>query len=110
MSKGKIKLDKETTVLLSEQEKIKKLTEHAGWGIVRAKMLAECAALLNLNGLDVTNGDNLLKEIMGRQLAANLIVKVQGTADQFEANSGLTEEINNGYILRNDMVIEYPKK
>ncbi len=102
-------LDKETRKVLTDQEKIKLLTEHEGWNIVRAKFLDECAKLLNIADINVTNPTmNLVSEIGMRQLAAakilSIINDVIGTAQQYDMNKTLTEQVENGYVLRTDVV------
>lgn len=102
----KIKLEKDTKDLLSEQEKIKRLTEHEGWPIVRSLFLREAAKLLNMSEVNVITplGGNLVAEIGMRQLASAKILSILndilGTAEQFDMNSTLTQEVEQGYILR----------
>lgn len=104
--KKSIKLDKETRELLTEQEKIKLLTEHEGWGMVKGMFLAKVASLVNISDMDPMKplGGSLIAEIGIRQGAAAKLIEilneVQGTADQFDANSALTQEINESYIIR----------
>lgn len=103
-------LDKETKNLLTEQGKIKSLTEHEGWPIVKAKFLSEAAALLNMSNMNPTQplGGNLIAEIGMRQLASAKILSILndviGTAEQFDTNSVLTQQVEGGYILRRDAI------
>ena len=112
MKKTSIKLDNDTKKLLTEQEKIKSLTEHEGWPLVRSKFLNKVGELLNLSTINILNTAtqiNYMNEIGMRQMAAARLVEIlndiQGTAEQFDANSALTEEISESYIIRNDVKI-----
>jgi len=104
--KKTLKLDNDTKKVLSDQEKIKRLTEHEGWPIVEKLLLNKAAELLNMSGVNVQNplGGNLVAEIGMRQLASARILEVladvKGTAEQFSANQSLTEQIETSYVYR----------
>lgn len=106
MTKKNIKLDRETRELLTEQEKIKLLTQHEGWGIVKKMLMEKVAGLLNISDMNPKEplGGSLIAEIGIRQGAATKIIEilndVQGTADQFDANESLTQQVENSYIIR----------
>ena len=103
---AKLKLDKETRDTISDQEKIKKLTEHEGWPLVRALILKRAAELINISDINVLNpvSGNLIAEIGMRQLASARLIEVlrevQGTAEQFDANAALTQGVESEYVLR----------
>ena len=102
----KIKLDKETKEMMTDQEKIKRLTEHDGWPLVRNLILKKAGELINISDINVANpsGGNLVAEIGMRQLASARLLEVindiQGTAEQFDMNSALTEQVENTFIMR----------
>lgn len=101
-----IKLDKETRDILTDQEKIKMLTQSEGWAIVEALFVKEAAKLLNMAEVNLQQpiGGNIVTEIAMRQLASGRILSIlndiKGTAHQYDMNSALTEQIENGYVLR----------
>ena len=103
---AKIKLDKETKELVTDQQKIKSLTEQEGWPIVRALFLKKAAEMINITDINVLNpiSGNLVAEIGMRQLASARLIEilkdVEGTAEQFDANEALTTQIEHQYILR----------
>jgi hypothetical protein len=104
--KKQIKLDRDTKKVLTDQEKIKLLTEHEGWAIVQRLFLKEAADLINMGKIDLTKpvGGNIAIEIGMRQLASSTILSILndviGTAQQFDMNQTLTEQVEEGYILR----------
>ena len=104
--KKTIKLENDTKKVLTEQENIKRLTEHDGWPIVRNLFLKEAAALLNMANMNVAQplGGSIQVELGMRQLASSKILSILndviGTAEQFDMNSKLTEEVESGYVLR----------
>lgn len=105
MKKSELKLDKETSNLLTEQKKLRDLVSHEGWSIVRKKILEKASELLNLDTLDVlSNPQSAIQEIGMRKLAAYRLLEVlkdiTGTVEQFDANSALTQQIEQSYIIR----------
>jgi len=104
--KKTIKLENDTKKVLTDQEKIKRLTEQDGWPIVRNLFLKEAAALLNMANMNVAQplGGSIQVELGMRQLASSKILSILndviGTAEQFDMNSKLTEEVESGYVLR----------
>ena len=104
--KKTVKLDQDTKKVLTEQEKIKRLTEQDGWIIVEKLFLSEAAKLLNMADVNIDKpiGGSLSIELGIRQLASAKILSIlndiKGTAQQFDMNSKLTEQIEEGYILR----------
>lgn len=104
--KKTIKLEDDTKKVLTDQEKIKRLTEQDGWPIVRNLFLKEAAALLNMANMNVAQplGGSIQVELGMRQLASSKILSILndviGTAEQFDMNSKLTEEVESGYVLR----------
>lgn len=106
MTRQTIKLDKETKDLLTDQEKIKLLTQHEGWPIVRNIFMKKITEFLNISDMDPKTplGGSIIAEIGIRQGASTKLIEIlndiQGTADQFDANAALTQDINETYIIR----------
>lgn len=104
--KKRTDIDSETRNVLSDQEKIKRLTEHEGWAIVRALLLRKATELLNIADINIVNpvNGNLVAEIGMRQLASARLIEilkdVEGTAEQFDANAVLSEQVDHEYIIR----------
>lgn len=100
------KLDKDTKKVLELGGRIKELTQSAGWGDVRNIFLKKAAEMLNMKDINILNTNvSVIHEIGARQLAAARLIEIlneiQGTAEQFDANSTLTEELEeSGYIWR----------
>ena len=110
-TKEQRKLDKETRTVVEAQQKVKSLTQHEGWPIVKALFIKKVAELLNLADVNIMAtgqsngmGFNVAQEVGMRQLAAARLIEilndVQGTADQFDANEALTSAITESYVER----------
>lgn len=104
------KLDPETRKVFEHGKRVKELTEHAGWNEVRTLFIKKSAELLNMKDINVLDkGQDFLLQIGARQLAAARLIEIlndiQGTAEQFDANATLTEEITSSYVIRRDQLL-----
>lgn len=99
-----MKPDRETQKVLSDQEKIKLLTEHDGWGIVRKKLLDKLMDMGSILNIQDLSPDKITVEVAGRQLAFQVLKEwldeVEGTAQQFKNNSELYKEVKDDYLVR----------
>lgn len=99
-------MDADTIEMLTDQEKVKSLTEHVGWPVVRSLILGEAAKMMNMANVNINAplGGSVGTEIMVKQLASAAILSVlndvQGTAEQFNLNQPLTDFAEHAYIVR----------
>ena len=102
MSKDQI--DKETKKILTEGEKLKRLTESEGWAIVRDRLYKKAAKLLNMQDITEPNPQFIINLIGIRQETAKNLVEwlreIEGDVEQHKGNNGFfVEEKVNQYIL-----------
>lgn len=112
----KIPLDKETRDVLKKQEVVRNLVESEGWGVVRELFLKKTAEMLNMANVNLAQpiGGNIATEISVKQLASARLLEIlndiQGTAEQFNTNSALTMQVEDSYVIRNDLSSIKPKR
>ena len=99
-----MKLDSETEIIFSEGDKLKQMTESAGWSIARERLLKKAATLLNIADLSDINPDTIIKVIGIRQeTAKNLLSwmkEIESDVEQHQSNIPTFEEITTEYIVK----------
>lgn len=97
-------MDKETQEVISDQELLKQLTEHGGWGIARGLLVEKILTLQSIAGFELTDPQQLMIDIKANKLAAEILFSwlkedIEGSVSQLEANNKLTL-IDKPYIIR----------
>jgi hypothetical protein len=97
-------MDNETKEILTEQQKLKLLTEHEGWGIARTILTNKILDLQMIGGIDKSSPENALIDLKAKELAVHILYSflkddIEGTVSQFNNNNSLTLN-EKTYIIR----------
>jgi hypothetical protein len=100
-------LDKETQKVVTYSEKLKALTQHEGWVIVKDKLLKEIANLMTINDM-VTQSDPLtiIQIIAAKKRAADILLNwlrdIEGTVAQADGNQSVLDKLVEDFIINED--------
>lgn len=94
------KLDAETKKVLTDAENLQLMTEHAGWGIARQKLVDKINDLQFIQNVDKTSPEKALLDITARQYAVDILFgflkeDIEGSVDQHITNNNLPKPLNS---------------
>lgn len=93
----------EDNKVMSEQEKIRSLTNHEGWGIIYGKFTEKVLSLQNAFDIEDKDPQAMLIDLQARKIASNtlfdFIREIQGISTQAKENKPID---NKGYIINLD--------
>ena len=93
-------MDKETKTILGEQEKLRELTTHEGWVIIKQKFTDKILDLQNAFNIDDGDAQKMLIDLRARKLCTTILFDfwrdVEGTAQESVEN----EEKFENHIIR----------
>lgn len=98
-------MNEETAKILSEQDKLRLLTEHDGWATVKALLMGTVVELQSIDGIDTSSPENVVIDIKSRQIASKKLLdwlrEIEGTVEQGKTNDSLLPK-KDSYIVRGD--------
>lgn len=98
-------IDKETSDILNESEKIERFIDSEGWKIVKKKLFDKLITLDSISGVPKNkSSDDLLKDFMIREGVVSMIIEwvkdIEGEAVKSKHNKKFVEQLRKESILQ----------